>query len=136
MTTLSVGDYSVRFKDGSSPPVAVERKSLSDLYGTMTQGYHRFKEEMQRAKDTKIDLILGLENTLGEVAEGVSYSKFDGSSMVKKLMTLEIRYGLRVVYCRNRLELARWIIEYFSAIGREHVSGLPHPFHSVARWPA
>lgn len=118
-TTLSVGDYSVRFKDGSIPPVAVERKSLSDLFGTMTHGYDRFKEEMQRAKDARIDLILGLENTLSEVLEGIHYSKFAGTSMVKKLMTLEVRHDLRVVYCQNRPELARWIVEYFEAIGRE-----------------
>jgi ERCC4-type nuclease len=43
--TLQTGDYSL---DGMKDQVAVERKSLSDLYGTIGQGRERFERELHR----------------------------------------------------------------------------------------
>lgn len=43
--TLQTGDYSL---DGMKDQVAVERKSLVDLYGTIGQGRERFERELQR----------------------------------------------------------------------------------------
>jgi DNA excision repair protein ERCC-4 len=43
--TLRSGDYSVR---GHERRVAVERKSLADLYGTLGSGRDRFERELQR----------------------------------------------------------------------------------------
>lgn len=42
---LSSGDYSL---DGFESRVAIERKSLSDLYGTLGKGRQRFEKELQR----------------------------------------------------------------------------------------
>ena len=94
---------------------------MGDLFGTMTSGYSRFKKEMGRAKESGIDLILAVEGTLGDVLDGISHSQFSGDSMAQKLFTLQVRYGLQVVFCSNRLEMTRHITEYFEAIGREHV---------------
>ena len=116
--TLSVGDYSVRYTNGLSCPVVFERKSLTDLYGTMTGGYPRFKREIQRAKDNKLELVLIIEGTLTEVQAGVKYSRWDGSSMIKKLFTLLVRYGLYPVFCQDRKEMASFIKGFYEAWGR------------------
>ena len=55
---LEVADYMVQFKDGYVPPIAFERKSISDLYGTMGKDYPRFKKEMNRANASGVGLIL------------------------------------------------------------------------------
>lgn len=119
--TLNVGDYAVRFRDLTQPPVVFERKAMGDLFGTMTQGYPRFKKELRRAKEGGIDLILIIEGTLGDVLDGTAHSKFSGESMVQKLFTMQVRYAMPVVFSANRIEMARHIVEYFEAIGREHV---------------
>jgi ERCC4-type nuclease len=43
--TLASGDYSL---DGYASQVAVERKSLADLFGTLGQGRERFVRELER----------------------------------------------------------------------------------------
>lgn len=42
---LATGDYSI---DGYADQVAIERKSLADLYGTIGQGRKRFEHELAR----------------------------------------------------------------------------------------
>lgn len=116
--TLIVGDYQVCYKDGYIPPVAFERKSIADLFGTMTQGYKRFKRLMEKANDHHISLILIMENSYTTVSNGYCRSEYSGKSMIKKLMTLWLKYDLVPVFCRNRTEMADYIVEYFCAIGR------------------
>lgn len=120
--TLSVGDYACRFKDGTIPPVRFERKSLGDLFGTMTSGYPRFKRELVRAREEDVHLILIVECHLLSVLSGYKHSRFPGESMVQKLFTLMVRHRLPIVFCRNRDEMAAYIRGYFEAIGREYVA--------------
>lgn len=118
--TLPVGDYSARYVSGRIAPVYVERKGLGDLFTTMTSGYPRFKREMQRAKDYRIQLILAIEGSLDDVYCGVRYSRFAGSSCVQKLFTLAVRYDVYPVFCQSRGEMALWIRELYEAIGRQY----------------
>jgi ERCC4-type nuclease len=115
---LDVGDYQVQYRDGYIPPVAFERKSIGDLYGTMTHGYARFKRELERAREGNIKLILIIEGTYTKIAGGYDRSEFQGESMVRKLMTMWIKYELVPVFCKDRVEMANYIAEYYCAIGR------------------
>lgn len=45
---LASGDYSI---EGMEDQVAIERKSLDDLYGSVTWGRDRFEREIQRLND-------------------------------------------------------------------------------------
>jgi len=118
---LDVGDYAVRFSDGSVPPIRFERKGLGDLFKTMTRDYSRFKREIEMARDTRLKLIIIIESSLEEVSHGYPYSKYPGPSCVRKLFTLWIRYGVLPVFCESREEMVRYITETFSAVGREYV---------------
>ena len=118
---LDFGDYAVRFKDGFIPPVYIERKSLGDLFGTMTSGYARFKKELQRAQEAKATLKLMIEANFSEVLFGYEHSRFEGISMIRKLMTLRVRHGI-VFHCfNNRQEMTTYIIELFISLGKEHI---------------
>lgn len=114
---LDVGDYMAEI-DGKVVPIAFERKGLGDLFGTMTQGYDRFKKEMMRAKESNTKLILVIEGSLSDVLEGYSHSQFEGKSMVMKLSMLTVKYDLTVHYFNNREEMARHIFEFYDAIER------------------
>ena len=119
---LLCGDYGCEFKDGHRPPFYFERKgSLSDLYGTLGKGYPRFRKELIRARENKIKLILIIEGSLTKVLGGYERSMIDGFSIIKKIFTLWIRYGLYPVFCKNEEEMTRFITEFYLAYGREWI---------------
>jgi len=84
----------------------------------MTSGYERFRQELVTANEYHLQLMLGVEGTLTDVAEGIPYSDFSGDSCLRKLMTLQVKYGVQPVFCQNRQELTRYIWEFFSAVER------------------
>ncbi len=61
--TLRSGDYSLR---GYEDQVAVERKSLADLFGTLGQGRGRFERELERLSAFRFAAVV-VEATLPEV---------------------------------------------------------------------
>ena len=48
VTTIPIGDYSL---EGFEGEIAIERKSLNDLFGTLGGGHNRFKNELMQAQD-------------------------------------------------------------------------------------
>jgi ERCC4-type nuclease len=114
---LEFGDYAMRMNN-CILPVVFERKSLGDLFGTMTSGYKRFKAEYHRCNGVGHKMVLLLESSMREVAGGYEHSQFEGSSMIKKLAMLEVRYGIQVVYGGDRYTCSRYIQEIFGAIWR------------------
>ena len=131
--THNVGDYScVMFNNGlhSAPTTSrtiFERKSKADLWGTLGGDHSRFKREMERAKNIGINLVLIIECPLTSINNGYKYrkggksiaSKFSGPAMVKKLGTLRERYGLEIVYCKNKKDMELCIYQRWFAECRE-----------------
>jgi len=114
---MPVGDYWAEL-DGKEIPLCFERKSLGDLFSTMTTGYGRFKKELARAKEAGLTVILVIEGSMREVAAGYDYSRYKGDSMLKKLAMLRVRYDLEFHFFNDRREMSRYIEEIFSAIRR------------------
>lgn len=132
--TLTVGDYAVRYTSGVVPPVRFERKSLGDLFSTMTSGYPRFKREILRAQAAHLQLILMIEGTLTRVYQGFDRSQLAGESCVKKLFTLAVRYELYPVFCQSRGEMADFMVETFAALGRSLVVPISVPRPQNKAW--
>ena len=120
--TLPVGDYQVEFTDGTRPPLTIERKSLGDLFGTMGRGYPRFRRMLQKARQKRLQVILVVEATMTEVLEGDPHSSLAGSSIMRKLLTLWIKYDLVPIFCADAAEAAWVVRELFEAVGRLHVA--------------
>ena len=114
---LPFGDYTCMI-DGRQVPICFDRKSIGDLFGTMTSGYERFKREMQRAKDNNHKLILITEGTYSDVLDGYSHSEYSGESMIKKLATLAVKYDLEWWPCESRQVMALRIRDTFTAVQR------------------
>jgi len=117
-TTLPVGDYGCLYSDGFAPPVAFERKSIVDLFSTLTSGHDRFKREIAKAKELNIKLILIVEGSLGKILKGSPYSTIEGIKIFRILLSLWIKYDLSFILCKDREECSQFITEYFLAIGR------------------
>lgn len=115
---LLFGDYQCMLENGTTIPIAFERKSAQDLYATLTVGIERFKRELERAKKHEFVLYLIIEGSLSEVLSGVWYSKVEPDSLVKTIFTFKVKYGLEPIFCNNRAEMKRYMIETFEAWGR------------------
>lgn len=116
---LPVGDYWAEL-EGVEIPMAFERKAKGDLFGTMTQGYERFKREMDRAKEANLSLVLLIEGSMADIAQGYEHSQYSGESMLKKLAMLRVRYDLEYHFFNSRREMARYIEEIFDAVRRNY----------------
>ena len=120
---LPFGDYWAAFqdKDGNELneiPIMFERKSIEDLYGTLTSGHDRFKKELERAYKMDCKLYLIIEGSLSEVLSGVGYSKVQPDTLIKSLFTFKVKHGLEPIFCNNRNEMVRYMIETWEAFGR------------------
>jgi len=117
---LAYGDYTAIINE-KSVPIIWERKSKSDLWGTLfSDEYQRFKRELARAKEANVKLILTIEGTYTDIWAGFEYSKFDGQAMMKKLATLYVKYDLEYVFNESRRVMARRIVDCYSAIQRNY----------------
>ena len=122
-TTLQVGDYQARIKDGEMFKTVWERKSLQDLYGSFSGGYENEKKKIGKAKSLGLKYILGIEATVFEVREGNHYqkdgetrwSKKNGISQIRQLMTMYVKEYFDVWFFSSRQEMSFTIQEYFLA---------------------
>jgi ERCC4-type nuclease len=98
-----------------------DRKSVSDLYGTMGKGYPRFKREMIRSQESNTQLFIIVEGSLTEVLKGYEYSQIKGVSMIYKLFTLWAKHGVQTIFCSSRREMAEYITQFYIALGKERI---------------
>lgn len=120
VATLIAGDYSAIYKDNHQCPVIFERKSLTDLFGTMGKGYKRFKKSIERAKKHNIQLSIVIEGSLKKTLAGLEYSTLEGISIIRKLITLRIRYGVEHHFFNTRQDMTLYIQEFFTRYGLDY----------------
>ena len=128
--TLPVGDYAARHLiEGREIPDmhCVERKAVGDLYTSMASGYEREKAKWTKAQQLGLRYILAIEGTISEILHADSYvgeggerivRRKDGLAQIRQLCTLQIKYGITVMFCSSRKEMAFYLMEFFLASGR------------------
>lgn len=109
---LEYGDYSCRAFDRTCP-VFFERKGLSDLFGTLGKGSARFREEIRRCFDDGYKLVIIIERPLGAIKTGARHSTIPGSSIIRTLFTLSLKYNIDFVCCNSRAEMELYIREFY-----------------------
>lgn len=100
---LDTGDYSLK---GYEHLIMIERKTLTDLWGTLTFGRERFIKEMDRALSYPIRFLV-IEGTLKDVDAGIRYSKVTSDFILSSLMSLQVKYGLHVIFTDKRTDIAQ-----------------------------
>lgn len=116
---LPVGDYSCA--DEMNSGVYIERKSLSDLAGTLTSGYDRFEREIQKAQNLGLYLIVLCDESYVSCLEYSplnSYArKINGKYLLHKVRELSQKYdNLQFVFCSDRGR-SREVLEKILRIG-------------------
>lgn len=107
--TLNVGDYTTI---GLLGKFHIERKSMADLYGTITKGHSRFRREILRAASSKIKLCVVVEGSRQQfIAKQFSNRRLliTSSTLDKILLTVETRYGLEIQWKKNRLTAQEYV---------------------------
>lgn len=106
--TLGAGDYSVRGFEGS---VAVERKGLSDFYGSIGGGRDRFKRELAKLREYHW-AGLAIEATEDQVlSAGGFYTTLTTEQIRQTLASIETRYRLSVYYAKDKKAAERWVLD-------------------------
>lgn len=115
ISKLDYGDYKI-YKDNS---VVIDRKdNLLELAGNLchTLEHERIKREIQRAKDDgcKEFIFLIAESKIKTIDDIKNWSsphtKVKGSVLLKIMLTMKERYGVRFIIC-SRKEIGKRIIE-------------------------
>lgn len=111
--TLSYGDYAanVTLPSGDlhdtqrrvSAKCVIERKmNLDELAGCLGRGRDRFRREFERAAAAGAEVYLMVENATYEALINHRYrSKLHPSAFLASLIAWQVRYGLRVVFCKS-----------------------------------
>jgi hypothetical protein len=105
--------------------IAVERKSLNDLCGTIgTNGYERFKRELNRAKKDKGYLVILCESSLNdfksiEFLPQTKRVKASYSWLAKRIRDLYLEFdNIQFVFCEGRKHAVK-ITEIILKLGKK-----------------
>lgn len=100
---LDWGDYSIR---GMQSAVAVERKSVEDLFLTMTRGLERFKRELERSLDGNGRRFFAVivEGSMERVSFGSRFSFAEPTRVMDIFYQTCTRYGVAPYMCDGRAE--------------------------------
>lgn len=96
--TLQTGDYSI---SGAENLVAIERKSVDDLIGSLTSGRDRFERELHRGMALDY-FALVVESSLSDLSNGRYTSHMQPKAAIQSLLTFSIRYDLPIFFAENR----------------------------------
>jgi len=115
---LDTGDYSI---EGYENKIAIERKSLIDLFGTLGSGHARFKKELGRA--LKLDYFAIVVEGSYSSCENKDFdnsccSKMKGDVVTSILFTIHIKYKVPIFFANNRVEAKHIIKEIFNAYAK------------------
>lgn len=121
---LHVGDYGASFKDDHIHEVVFERKSIPDLFGTMTFGYDRFRKEIGRAEISKTRLIIAVEGTKEKVLKGYDYSARDPKSIIKQLETIECKYNVATIFFASRISMTNHIHDFYMVEYKKYLESI------------
>lgn len=130
---LPFGDYwcAMQDKDGkelNEMPIMFERKSMADLFATLSNedGIRRHKEKIKKAEAMDCKLYLIIEGSLTDAYKGVGYGKVEPEPLIKRIFTFKVKYGLEPIFCTTRAEMVSYMIETWEAFGRNFKKSVAH----------
>jgi len=103
--SLTTGDYSLEGHEDHG--IAVERKSLADLFGSCGGGRDRFEAEWERMSHFDYAAIV-VEATLSDVLRGCDRSQMRPKAVVATLQAWSCRYGVHVHLVGPRALAEAW----------------------------
>jgi len=118
---LDTGDYSIA---GLENIFAIERKTLSDFYRSITKGHARFRKEIQRAKEF-LDFVILVEADPEKLIDTYSNGRqIHPNSIRGTVKKWREEYGIRWVFVKTsrqgkkfvEWQLKQWHEEYHAGL--------------------
>lgn len=108
---LDSGDYSIL---GHTKKIIIERKSLADLFGTITvrKNLERFLKELKRLEKVPYWFIL-VDASPTSIAKGFRHSRANGFATLCLLFELVFKHNGRVLFAKSRDEAQMLITSMF-----------------------
>ena len=97
---LKTGDYSL---DGFEDRITIERKSLSDLYGSVGMGRDRFEREIARMVDMYFAAVVIEADWKTIIQNPPVRSKMSPKSVLATICAWMQRYRVHWIACPNRM---------------------------------
>jgi DNA excision repair protein ERCC-4 len=116
IATLRTGDYTI---DDCIDTVAIERKSLSDLYGCVGQSRDRFERELERMTGLKYGALV-IEATLSQILGGSLRSRVHPQAVFGSLMSWSVKGRLPIFFAGNRDHAAMTVAKLLEKCAKHH----------------
>ena len=121
--TLPIGDYTL--KDDWTTIIDT-KQDLFEVINNVTSQHERFKKEMIKAKNFKIQLIILVEQPFESIYEiqhwkvpkyknGVPKTKMNPETLMKIMLTQQEKYGIKYMFCRKD-ESAEKIVKILTGV--------------------
>ncbi len=112
--TLQSGDYSIK---GLEHEFAIERKSISDLLGSLTKGRERFERELHRLRGFSFARVL----VVGEPHE-LHRTAANSKAIFSSITSLEVRWQVPFVWEASPQLAARLVERWAWFMYRERIA--------------
>jgi ERCC4-type nuclease len=96
--TLPTGDYSIV---GLEDHVVIERKTKSDVFGSLGRGRDRFEREFQRMVGLDYAAIV-IEASFDDLLHAPAYSRMSPSAVINSLLGWSVKYRVPVFFAGDR----------------------------------
>lgn len=111
---LKFGDYSIV---GMEDMISIERKALSDFYGSITHGRDRLKKMFDRMQvaEFKALVIEAPEDMV--MSPELSYSNVKQHSIYATIVSLEVKHGIHIYYGSRKdcqIKIINWFVMFFN----------------------
>lgn len=111
---LDEGDYNI---EPLIPYIVIDRKSVGDLFGTLTNGHERFKREIYRtqlaSKQMYVLIECRAEEFFGSKVKELNYRKFNARKFAGMMNTMQEKYRLHWIWCDGREDMEKKILIIF-----------------------
>ena len=98
--TLHTGDYSIA---GFENVVAVERKTLTDLIGCLTDGRERFEAELARMREFESCAVV-VESPFRNLAKGKYRSGMNPFAAVQSVLSMTQKFRMPFLCAESRVQ--------------------------------
>lgn len=105
---LDEGDYAT---ENSEKYIVIERKSVPDYYGSITNDHARFKKEILRSRDKGKRFFIYLEGRIEDVLRYTQLRHYNPRTVSKIIQTMRERYTIEIIESETREEMSEKIIK-------------------------
>lgn len=119
--TLHTGDYSLR---GYEDQLAIERKGLSDCFGTFGHGRKRFERELERMKTLQFAAVVIEGDWFTIFHRPPKFSKLKPKTIHASIIAWQQRYGVHFFTCPDRNFAERTTYRMLERFYKDRQNGL------------